>query len=871
MRCRNEVIHFRLEEYMKTNHKIQKRQIGAIAIAMITGTGLILGILLSLLCYQLGMYKDQSKKEILNNKYDLLTKYYEATIMSEINKKKDEDAVANKKKITNFKYSVFGVWNTEIDAQPSSAHLYHTTFTDTKATRSVPDPNLATILQNNITTDYDGTDVDLYRKHSTTIDQIQCTTNGLLYYRTKSQYYFPVRTVEIPTAFAVVKAKGVASARSSLTFKYSKRKSCYVCVDKSYENLNIRNYIHDVNPVRIILDDIPYYTKDIEMRDIKSDRMAASWQLTDPVVYWGSEESQFPASEFLSKSDAAIYYLGAYNHPKTVTQNGSRIPLQMVHATVYYSIQATDNTHFYSISSKVSTPVDTSKHDLFAYTTKLVNTLYPICYAIPLVTALLLIALLGALYQCCHQTILLKSSGKPSFTTRIPLLVYLSSMTFISAWVVYFISFLLLRTLQSKKLLMSGNLLLAVGGIVLFFFLLSSVFVNLGERLGTKTFRKYTVCHGVMQLLRRIKSNLTHNLKWASEFIGTHIHLAVRIGVVWIVLTLIELFVIGITDMNTDLEIIAFAIYKVAEALFLLFCVEQFTKLTDASRSLAEDALSTKLDTSKLFGPFRRHAETLNRLQDGIQIAVQDKMKSERFRTELITNVSHDIKTPLTSIINYVDLLKADNLSEEEKAQYLDVLDRQSGKLKKLIENLIEASKASTGNLTVCPEPCNLNILLAQTAGEFTDKLTQAGLELIIRKQQSTPMIDPNVDSAELPDLVITADSRHLWRIFDNLMGNICKYSQPGTRVYIDLATVDQCAQITFRNTSQYPLEQSTDALLERFVRGDSSRSTQGNGLGLSIAKNLAELMNGTLALHVDGDLFKVIVTFPLAIEEEYN
>lgn len=199
---------------------------------------------------------------------------------------------------------------------------------------------------------------------------------------------------------------------------------------------------------------------------------------------------------------------------------------------------------------------------------------------------------------------------------------------------------------------------------------------------------------------------------------------------------------------NTDLEIIAFAIYKVAEALFLLFCVEQFTKLTDASRSLAEDALSTKLDTSKLFGPFRRHAETLNRLQDGIQIAVQDKMKSERFRTELITNVSHDIKTPLTSIINYVDLLKADNLSEEEKAQYLDVLDRQSGKLKKLIENLIEASKASTGNLTVCPEPCNLNILLAQTAGEFTDKLTQAGLELILRKQQSTPMIDPNVDNA---------------------------------------------------------------------------------------------------------------------------
>ena len=117
--------------------------------------------------------------------------------------------------------------------------------------------------------------------HSTTIDQIQCTTNGLLYYRTKSQYYFPVRTVEIPTAFAVVKAKGVASARSSLTFKYSKRRSCYVCVDKSYENLNIRNYIHDVNPVRIILDDIPYYTKDIEMHDIKSDRMAASWQLTD--------------------------------------------------------------------------------------------------------------------------------------------------------------------------------------------------------------------------------------------------------------------------------------------------------------------------------------------------------------------------------------------------------------------------------------------------------------------------------------------------------------------------------------------------------------------------------------------------------------
>lgn len=228
--------------------------------------------------------------------------------------------------------------------------------------------------------------------------------------------------------------------------------------------------------------------------------------------------------------------------------------------------------------------------------------------------------------------------------------------------------------------------------------------------------------------------------------------------------------------------------------------------------------------------------------------AVEERMKSERFKTELITNVSHDIKTPLTSIINYVDLLEKEKLDNPKAEEYLEVLERQSARLKKLIEDLMEASKASTGNLAVHLERLEAGVFLVQTVGEFEEKTMASNLELLIQKPE-TPVY-------------IMADGRHFWRVIDNLMNNICKYAQPGTRVYINLEVSGEEVLMTFRNTSRYALNISSEELMERFVRGDSSRNTEGSGLGLSIAQSLMELMNGKMELYVDGDLFKVVLHF---------
>lgn len=263
---------------------------------------------------------------------------------------------------------------------------------------------------------------------------------------------------------------------------------------------------------------------------------------------------------------------------------------------------------------------------------------------------------------------------------------------------------------------------------------------------------------------------------------------------------------------------------------------------------MAEGDLSYKLNTEKMFWECRKHGENLNKINEGVSKAVDERMKSERLKTELITNVSHDIKTPLTSIINYVDLLSKEELHNDKAAEYLEVLERQSSKLKKLIEDLVEASKASSGNLAVDSQQLEAGVFVIQMVGEFEEKLSTAGLELIVGKPEEP--------------VYIMADGRHIWRVVDNLMNNICKYAQKDSRVYINLEATDQCVSIIFRNISKYPLNISGEELMERFVRGDKSRNTEGHGLGLSIAQSLMKLIDGDMNITVDGDLFKVILTF---------
>lgn len=279
--------------------------------------------------------------------------------------------------------------------------------------------------------------------------------------------------------------------------------------------------------------------------------------------------------------------------------------------------------------------------------------------------------------------------------------------------------------------------------------------------------------------------------------------------------------------------------------IYIAFCLK---KLQIAGQRISHGDLEHKVNTDYMFGEFKEYGNSLNNIGAGLQIALNEKMKSERLKTELITNVSHDIKTPLTSIINYVDLIKKEKVENVVVSGYIEVLDRQSTRLKKLIEDLIEASKAQTGNLTVESVPCELGILLTQTVGEYDERVKNCNLDIIVN-QPTEP-------------ISVLADRRHLWRIFDNLMNNICKYSQAGTRVYLSLQKTNDCAVIIFKNISKNELNLSGEELTERFVRGDSSRNTEGSGLGLSIAKSLVELQGGTFEIVVDGDLFKVIISF---------
>lgn len=282
----------------------------------------------------------------------------------------------------------------------------------------------------------------------------------------------------------------------------------------------------------------------------------------------------------------------------------------------------------------------------------------------------------------------------------------------------------------------------------------------------------------------------------------------------------------------------------------LFWILRQVVRLQEGIKRLAEGDLTYKMDTKHLHGPFRMYAHDLNRISAGMTVEVERRMKSEHLKTELLTNVSHDIKTPLTSIINYVDLLKNQDIASEDAKSYVEVLDRQSHRLKKLLEDLIEASKAATGNITAELAPTDAAELLRQAEGEYNERL---------REQKLIPVLRIDAETCS-----ILADGRLLWRVFDNLLGNIVKYAMPGTRVYLELSHRSDRCVITIRNISKDELGIEAEELMERFVRGDAARATEGSGLGLSIARSLTECMKGGFDLVLDGDLFKVILDFPL-------
>ena len=366
-------------------------------------------------------------------------------------------------------------------------------------------------------------------------------------------------------------------------------------------------------------------------------------------------------------------------------------------------------------------------------------------------------------------------------------------------------------------------------------FLVIGYFMSIAVRVKTQNFWRYTILHYLIAPFR-----------WAGDAADKKQPTMKKVTVLFAVGSLIELWLLA---MMADGDVVMLCIIiKLVEYLVLRYYVSAMLRIRAGGMRIANGDYSQPINTEHMPRGFREHAENINHVGEGISKAVDARMKSEHFKTELITNVSHDIKTPLTSIINYVDLMKKEKVDNETVQEYIAVLDRQSARLKKLIEDLMEASKASTGNIKVELEAMDATVMLTQVVGEFEERAKKNQLDIV-------------VDSPE-PPVKIMADGRHLWRVIDNLMSNICKYAMPGTRVYISLEKFNGMVIMTFCNISRSQLNISSEELMERFVRGDSSRNTEGSGLGLSIAQSLTGLMNGNFAIQIDGDLFKAILSF---------
>lgn len=377
----------------------------------------------------------------------------------------------------------------------------------------------------------------------------------------------------------------------------------------------------------------------------------------------------------------------------------------------------------------------------------------------------------------------------------------------------------------------------------------------------------YACCMvGAFSLLRRYKarrlwenSMLCHTMDNLTQYFAHHTFskrlaclysafVAAQVGVIVAIGVLLRFR--GHTAVKVTIGVLAIGLVVLDYLVFnrLFWNARQRDRITDTVARIASGDTSYQMSLEGLNGKELEVARMLNSIGVGLERALQEQLKSERLKADLITNVSHDIKTPLTSIINYVDLIKRENLQNEKIQGYLDVLEQKSQRLKTLTEDLVEASKVSSGNVKLDMARIDLVEMIWQTNGEFEEKFAIRKLELV----------------AQLPDeaIIIEADGRHLWRVLENLYNNAFKYAMERSRVYTEVVKDEEMVYFTIKNVSESPLNINPDELTERFVRGDVSRTTEGSGLGLSIAKSLTELQGGVFEIVIDGDLYKVKVGF---------
>lgn len=372
--------------------------------------------------------------------------------------------------------------------------------------------------------------------------------------------------------------------------------------------------------------------------------------------------------------------------------------------------------------------------------------------------------------------------------------------------------------------------------------------MTLATRLKAQCFWKYTAIGMVVSLVIKV-----------FRFIGLifkNIRLTWKVILLCAAMVFVDFFAFIV--FNTNYPFFGVFIWFVSHVLLtilLLMWAIGFTRIRDYSKKVAQGELGSRIDRDYLFGDLKRTADDLEGVGEGVRRAVDERMRSERLKTELITNVSHDLKTPLTSIVNYVDILSKDDIQDESAKEHINVLKRQAARMKKLIEDLVEVSKASSGNVSVNLERTDVNLLLTQTVTEYSQKFEDGKLVSVVKIPEQK--------------MIANLDGRLMWRVLDNLCNNICKYALAGTRVYITAEDRGDAISVSFKNISRFPLDISGEDLMERFVRGDSSRNTEGSGLGLSIAKSLCDLQSVGFNLAIDGDLFKAELTITKANDDE--
>ena len=453
-------------------------------------------------------------------------------------------------------------------------------------------------------------------------------------------------------------------------------------------------------------------------------------------------------------------------------------------------------------------------------------------------------AAVGTILMIIGTVYLVITAGKTSKNSEVTLIAVdyvfndISTLIFLA---VAYVSYILARRMIESIYYMNGEWLIMLKGFICLLFMIDVVVLI-----------NYLTCMSRQIKKRRLFSNTVvgYFIRWVASFFKES---TFRI---WIILCLIMYAVINCLLMfvacksYSSIPIIILIIFDLAGIFFAARALTSIKKIMVAVKETSVGNFDKKVYPDEISPSLKNFATDVSNMQNGLKQAVGRAVKGEKMKTELITNVSHDLKTPLTSIITYVDLLKREELNNEKAENYVAILDEKTNRLKQLIEDLVEASKASSGNLAVTKNKINLRELIEQALGEFEERIEKSDLEFKINATE---------------DVYIYADGRHMWRIAENLITNALKYAMPKTRVFIDIFSTERDGVLTIKNVSAIPIDNvDLKSLTERFVRGDASRTTEGAGLGLSITQSLSEIQDGRLEITADGDVFKATVKIPL-------